>query len=472
MEERFSKQQRMYDESYIRAKEDMISKLPDSLLCQILSYLPTKDTVGTSVLSHRWKSVWLLVPNLDLSSSEFPDYNAFVSFMDRLLAFSREENSLLYKLKLSIQKEDEKDQSCVTRWIDSVANPKLKHLDIECTLANRKFLEVIPQSLYVCDTLVSLRLHRVSLGELESVSLPCLKTMRLEHNVYASDASLELLISSPPALEDLSVVRMVPDNVKVLRVRSQSLTSFHVDYLLGEGDDYVDALVRGKGSGVLIDAPRLKYLKFDDDLSDSKIITTNKVSLEKVNVAFVFGEHDFIDVVDLPKRNMVRGFFNSISGVKEMKISSHTMEFLDYNREDELYDPLPQFCNVSTLKVAFYVSNLDMMLPTLLESFPNLKSLVVKLDDYDPSRDEEADDVRLSSVVPQCLMSSLESVKIKRFNRGPVNMEVARYFLENSLVLKKLVLDFRCSVVEEGFYMLRDLLALPRRSSSCQVLLC
>ncbi|WZZ31267.1 hypothetical protein YC2023_014668 [Brassica napus] len=406
MEERFSKQQRMYDESYIRAKEDMISKLPDSLLCQILSYLPTKDTVGTSVLSHRWKSVWLLVPNLDLSSSEFPDYNAFVSFMDRLLAFSREENSLLYKLKL------------------------------------------------------------------KSVSLPCLKTMRLEHNVYASDASLELLISSPPALEDLSVVRMVPDNVKVLRVRSQSLTSFHVDYLLGEGDDYVDALVRGKGSGVLIDAPRLKYLKFDDDLSDSKIITTNKVSLEKVNVAFVFGEHDFIDVVDLPKRNMVRGFFNSISGVKEMKISSHTMEFLDYNREDELYDPLPQFCNVSTLKVAFYVSNLDMMLPTLLESFPNLKSLVVKLDDYDPSRDEEADDVRLSSVVPQCLMSSLESVKIKRFNRGPVNMEVARYFLENSLVLKKLVLDFRCSVVEEGFYMLRDLLALPRRSSSCQVLLC
>ncbi|KAF2563934.1 hypothetical protein F2Q70_00014634 [Brassica cretica] len=209
----------MYDESYIRAKEDMISKLPDSLLCQILSYLPTKDTVGTSVLSHRWKSVWLLVPNLDLSSSEFPDYNAFVSFMDRLLAFSREENSLLYKLKLSIQKEDEKDQSCVTRWIDSVANPKLKHLDIECTLANRKFLAVIPQSLYVCDTLVSLRLHRVSLGELESVSLPCLKTMRLEHNVYASDASLELLISSPPALEDLSVVRMVPDNVKVLRVR-------------------------------------------------------------------------------------------------------------------------------------------------------------------------------------------------------------------------------------------------------------
>lgn len=258
MEERFSKQQRrLYDESYIRAREDTISNLPDSLLCQILSYLPTNAIVRTSVLSHRWKSVWLLVPNLDLSSSEFRHYDTFVSFIDKLLAFSREENSLLYKVKLSIQKEDEKDQSCVARWIDSVANPKLNHLDVECTLANRKFLEAIPQSLYIeCDTLVSLRLHRVSLGELESVSLPCLKTMRLEHNVYASDASLELLISSPPVLEDLSIVRMVPDNVKVLRVRSQTLTSLHVDYLYGEGDGFVDVFER-EGTGVFIEAPRL-----------------------------------------------------------------------------------------------------------------------------------------------------------------------------------------------------------------------
>ncbi|CDY09162.1 BnaA02g05880D [Brassica napus] len=62
--------------------------------------------------------------------------------------------------------------------------------------------------------------------------------MRLEHNVYASDASLELLISSPPVLEDLSIVRMVPDNVKVLR------------------DGFVDVFER-EGTGVFIEAPRL-----------------------------------------------------------------------------------------------------------------------------------------------------------------------------------------------------------------------
>ncbi|CAH8362331.1 unnamed protein product [Eruca vesicaria subsp. sativa] len=82
------------------------------------------------------------------------------------------------------------------------------------------------------------------------------------------------------------------------------------------------------------------------------------------------------------------------------------------------------------------------------------------------------EDVRLSSILPpMCLLSSLEFVKLKRFNGGTVNMEIARYFVENSQVLKKLVLDFRCSVFEQGFYMLRDLLALPRRSSSCQILM-
>lgn len=70
----------------------------------------------------------------------------------------------------------------------------------------------MPLSLYVCETLVYLRLHRVTMGNFESVSFPCLKILRLEYNVYANDAAMELLISSSPVLEDLSIVRSV-DNV-------------------------------------------------------------------------------------------------------------------------------------------------------------------------------------------------------------------------------------------------------------------
>ncbi|KAL1219373.1 FBD-associated F-box protein [Cardamine amara subsp. amara] len=220
--------------------DDMISKLPDTLISEmILLYLPTKEAVRTSVLSNRWRSLWLLIPGLDLDSCEFLDYNAFSSFINTCLDFSREEKLCLHKLKLSIRK-DENENHHVTRWIDFVATRrKLKHLDFECFVKARKCLEVkvmplrclevMPVSLFVCETLLYLRLRRVlfsnSFNEESSVSLPRLKTLRLEQNVYLNETSLESLISYCPVLDDLTIVRRVDDNLKCLRVRSQTLTS-------------------------------------------------------------------------------------------------------------------------------------------------------------------------------------------------------------------------------------------------------
>ncbi|KAG7532294.1 F-box domain [Arabidopsis thaliana x Arabidopsis arenosa] len=255
-----------------REDDDMISKLPDTLISEILFYLPTKEAVRTSVLSNRWRSLWLLVPGLDLDSCEFLDFNAFSSFVNKCLDFSRENELCLHKLKLSIHQDENENhnQFCVTRWIDFVAKGKLKHLDVERFL-KRKCLEVImPVSLFVCQTLVYLRLSRVlfstSFEESSSVSLPRLKTLRLELNVYSNETSLESLISYIPVLEDLTIVRRVGDNVKYLRVRSQTLTSLRIKFQLRRQSEYygeVDVLVvRGYGQGgFLIDAPRLKCMQ-------------------------------------------------------------------------------------------------------------------------------------------------------------------------------------------------------------------
>ncbi|CAL9231187.1 unnamed protein product [Arabidopsis halleri] len=422
------------------AREDLISKLPDVLISQILSYLPTKDIVKTSVLSKRWKSIWLLIPGLDLDSCEFPDYYTFVDFMNDFLFSSREQKSCLNKLKLSIQK-NENDPSCVTLWTDFVATGKLTHLDVEFggPVLMRVYWEVMPLSLYTCKTLLHLRLYRVLLRNFDPRvdSLPRLKTLCLEENVYPNEVSLESFISSCPVLEDLTIVR-ADDNVRVLR----------------------------NNSGLVIDAPRLKYLTFNNEKSKSKTIS-NLGSLVKVTI---LGPFNISSVVGCSKQQMAHNFLMGISRVRYLIVSEDMMELIySYLKVDSL----PQFCNLSCLKASVWLSSFDFLdiLPKLLESCPNLKSIVLDTTCI-VDRTKETVERRVSSV-PKCLLSSLEFVEIK--NRISVDdgaLEVARYFVENSVNLKKLVLGLASSFLRlrlANRAVLKDLLALPRRSSMCQI---
>ncbi|XP_042451551.1 F-box/LRR-repeat protein 25-like [Zingiber officinale] len=54
----------------VQSEDDYLSNLPDELLSHILSFLPTLDSIRTSVLSRRWRHVWTSVPVINFSYFE------------------------------------------------------------------------------------------------------------------------------------------------------------------------------------------------------------------------------------------------------------------------------------------------------------------------------------------------------------------------------------------------------------------
>ncbi|MCI04666.1 F-box/LRR-repeat protein, partial [Trifolium medium] len=103
--------------------KDIISTLPDEILCHILSFLRTKEADATTILSRRWKHIWRSVPTLFIDA-EILNQNsnsAFIDFVNSVL-FSRVASPIKsFHLNLSY---DEDSVECpiknITNWVNFV----------------------------------------------------------------------------------------------------------------------------------------------------------------------------------------------------------------------------------------------------------------------------------------------------------------------------------------------------------------
>ncbi|KAG7552069.1 F-box-like domain superfamily [Arabidopsis thaliana x Arabidopsis arenosa] len=422
---------------------DRISELPESLITQILLCLPTKDSVKTSVLSTRWKNLWLNVPGLDLNYRDFPkedeEYEeVFINFIDRFLEFNPE--SRLQKFKVDYSKREIlgfKDR------IGTVINRGIRLLDAVSSTEYREddgimypYFEFMPLNLFTSKTLVYLKLRYSALSDPGFVYMPCLKFMILREIRWSGTMSLEKLVSGCPVLEELTLVRTLAsaiddDELAVSRVRSGSLKTFYVPLAYG-----VCCSSRVQHTVLEIDAPGLENMILKEDHFE-KIVVKNLTSLFMIDldVKFAVNYDSSFDPEDLSKTNEIRDFLSGISRARHMIISHKTVKALDRFSK---VGSIPKFNNLSRLQAEF-PSPLLPILPAFLESFPNLKILILKIKF---AKDDETEELNLVNV-PRCFISTLECVEIKGlFEWEEEEMKIARYFLENSAVLKKLTLSF------------------------------
>ncbi|XP_054782750.1 F-box/FBD/LRR-repeat protein At5g56420-like [Prosopis cineraria] len=72
----------------VKLERDSISNLPDSLLHHILTFLPTREAVATSLLSKRWRPLWLSMPTFDFDCRNFHSLDSFTQFVDAVLSMT------------------------------------------------------------------------------------------------------------------------------------------------------------------------------------------------------------------------------------------------------------------------------------------------------------------------------------------------------------------------------------------------
>jgi len=117
-----------------RKMEDLISNLPNSLITHIISCLPTKDAVRTSVLSKKWINHWISITKLDLDDGVYYSQRRnksgakqnFINFVNRTLLFTPRYN--VESLSLVITKDY--DASLLNAWIFCILEKCVKKICI------------------------------------------------------------------------------------------------------------------------------------------------------------------------------------------------------------------------------------------------------------------------------------------------------------------------------------------------------
>lgn len=195
--------------------KDKISALPDSLICHILSFLPTKQAVATSVISKRWRPLWPAISTLNFDDKSYSgSKDAYLHFLRLvytvMLLRGRERPIKKFILNCDSTLCDSSD---VITWVMAATQSKVEHLSLffRCTKIS------LPYSFISSTTLVVLKLNGFNIhnNNHSSVCFPSLKVLDLSFIYFHHSRYIVEFLSACPVLEVLVM--------KFLRLRNLNI---------------------------------------------------------------------------------------------------------------------------------------------------------------------------------------------------------------------------------------------------------
>ncbi|KAG2328967.1 hypothetical protein Bca4012_021415 [Brassica carinata] len=414
---------------------DRISGLSDELLLKILLLVPTKVAVSTSILSKRWEYLWMWLPKLDYGHFDCSksEWERLRCFLDRNLPLHRA--PVIESFRLRSCRQHVKPEN-VSMWVSTAVYHCVRELDILHDHTDPAMPDILPCNLFTSKSLVILKLvGEILLDVPRMVSLPSLKTLKLQSVRYFRDETLQRLLSNCPVLEDLVVDLGLRDTTRKLTIVVPSLLSLSF-YIPCSND--ID--------GYVIETPALKHFKlWDYNYKSHYCLIEHMPNLIEAHLD-----------VELPD---ISGLIPSISSVKHLTICSQAMldEGFAFNQLEHL-----ELCTCK--------EHSPSQLIRLLKASSNLKGLhlLAMEDDHDdnPHRMEEWNQ---PSIVPDCLLSSLQSLTWSKYTGEPKERDVVVYILKHALHLKTATITPTQSDVTE-LEMLKEFSRSSRASTTCELM--
>lgn len=261
---------------------DRISALPNSLLCHILAYLPTKHAMTTSILSRRWKYVWTSLNNLSFddrlcsSHPAFPEVGnqGFVDFVQTVLLRTDPGNIDRFSLHWSTPT----NLSYLNHWLSSAVNRHVRELELDLGENNRIQL---PEMLCTSTTLEVLKLHSDCMINVPADG-PCFPVVKVLHMMLHNpeNALTEKMFSICPSLEDLSIHAYLYEDGPQTNFIIKSSTLKRFTFRVTLQDNYFSEIQHN----VMLKAQNLQYLYIASDILGSYVLhdlhSVNEVVLD------------------------------------------------------------------------------------------------------------------------------------------------------------------------------------------------
>ncbi|KVI09956.1 putative FBD-associated F-box protein At5g56700 isoform X2 [Cynara cardunculus var. scolymus] len=427
------------DDLHDLGSDDLLSRLSDDILVSILSYLPLKDAAVTSKLSRRWRYLWCQRVCIafednegsgkirrEQDSSTLNEWNKYTSFclaernnyinwVNRIIR--QHKSPIIDEFKICFDL-DKNAKGAIRKWIEFAISKNVQRLELDLRQKNGLISYgwknyVFPNKIF--DRKCGSSSKRPSFNALVRpyatvMEIKFLKALILKR-VDVDDEGLKKILSNCPVLEHLSIQG------------SCQLVKAKID---GEGLALKKLEIGGCSA-------RLESI----EICDSNIVSLDcwGSNCKRFPISLRLDNLQKLEKIFIRKcysLKIINHMFCCLPNLRVLELSLFSTQ-----RAIELL-PFPELPKLKKLIINVEVrEDVSLLVFTsLVEACPNLRRFKIELMSSMRRRKENREERQVAKKPHQ----HLEVVEISGYYGMTGHLELATYFIENGVVLKKLII--------------------------------